>query len=66
MIEREGPSGTAVIVLLAITGILIALQYTPYALFGGERTSMLWGVFVGLVIGGFLFRWLRFKNETSE
>ncbi len=65
-IEKEGRTGAVVLVLLGITGAVVALQYTPYALFAAERTSMLWGILVGLIIGGFVFGWLRFKNEAAE
>jgi hypothetical protein len=65
-IERRGGSGMAVSVLLVIAGVVVALQYTPYALFAAEQTSTLWGVLVGLVIGGFIFGWLRFRTEDPE
>jgi hypothetical protein len=65
-IEKQGRSGAVVSVLLGIAGVIVALQYTPYALFDAEKTSMLWGMLVGLIIGGFLFGWLRFRNETPE
>jgi formate/nitrite transporter FocA (FNT family) len=65
-IEKRGRSGTVVFVLMVIAGVIIALQYTPYARFAPERTSMLWGMLVGLIIGGFVFGWLRFKNDTAD
>ncbi|HEV7837369.1 MAG TPA: hypothetical protein VGO75_04810 [Gemmatimonadaceae bacterium] len=65
-IEKEGTSGGVVFVLMGIAAVLVALQYTPYALFASEKTSMLWGILVGLIIGGFVFGWLRFKNGTVE
>jgi hypothetical protein len=66
VIEKRGRSGTVVFVLMVIAGVIVALQYTPYALLAPEKTSMLWGMLVGLVIGGFVFGWLRFKNDTAE
>jgi hypothetical protein len=65
-IEKKGPTGTLVSVLLGIAGVVVALQYTPYALFTADKTSMLWGILVGLIIGGFIFGWLRFRNDTPE
>jgi hypothetical protein len=65
-IEKQGRSGAAVFVLLVIAAVLVALQYTPYAVFATEKTSMLWGILVGLIIGGFIFGWLRFKDEPVE
>ena len=65
-IERRGPNGAIVFVLIVIAAVVVALQYTPFALFPPEQTSMLWGILVGLVIGGFLFGWLRFASEDSE
>jgi hypothetical protein len=65
-IEKEGRSGGVVFVLMGIAAVLVALQYTPYAPFAAEKTSMLWGILVGLIIGGFVFGWLRFKNGTVE
>ena len=65
MIEKRGLNGTILSILLGLAGIVVALQYSPYALFAPEQTSMLWGVLVGLIIGGFIFGWLRFKDEDS-
>ena len=65
-IEKRGRSGNIVFVLMAIGGVIVALQYTPYALFAAEKTSMLWGMLVGLIIGGFVFGWLRFRNGSVE
>ena len=65
-IEKRGRSGKIVFVLLTIAVVVVALQYTPYALFAAERTSMLWGMLVGLIIGGFVFGWLRFRNGSVE
>ena len=65
-IEKRGRSGNIVFGLMAIAGIVVALQYTPYALFAAEKTSMLWGMLVGLIIGGFVFGWLRFRDGSVE
>ncbi|HUQ98455.1 MAG TPA: hypothetical protein VM166_03310 [Gemmatimonadaceae bacterium] len=65
-IEKHGRSGAVVSALLVIAGVVVALQYTPYALFTLERTSMLWGMLVGLIIGGFIFGWLRFREDKPR
>jgi hypothetical protein len=65
-IERRGRTGAVVLLLVGVAALLVALQYTPYAPFSAEKTSMLWGILVGLIIGGFIFGWLRFKDETSQ
>jgi hypothetical protein len=43
--------------------IIIALQYTPYAMFSADKTSLLWGMLTGLVIGGLIFGWLKFHTS---
>jgi hypothetical protein len=65
-IEKRGRTGAVVSALLGIAGVVVALQYTAYALFDAEKTSMLWGILVGLIIGGFIFGWLRFRTDTPE
>ena len=39
--------------------IVVAFQYTEYAVFPTDKTSMLWGMLTGLVIGGWIFGWLK-------
>jgi hypothetical protein len=46
--------------------IIIALQYTPYAFFASERTATLWGMLTGLILGGMIFGWLRFRKGDGE
>jgi hypothetical protein len=46
--------------------IIVALQYTPYALFASERTATLWGMLTGLILGGVIFGWLRFRKGEGE
>lgn len=58
--ERDFHAATFLVVLIVIAAMIVALQYTSYALLASDETSTLWGVLVGLVLGGFIFRWLRF------
>ncbi len=57
---RAFHAATFLVVLIVIATVIVALQYTSYALVASDETSTLWGVLVGLVLGGFIFRWLRF------
>lgn len=45
--------------LIVVAAAIAALQHTTHALFPRDQTSMLWGVFTGLTIGGFIFGWLK-------
>jgi len=51
------------IALIIIGAIIVGLQYTSSALFSSEKTSMLWGMLTGLVIGGFIFGWLKLPRR---
>jgi hypothetical protein len=46
--------------LIVVAVIVVSLQYTPYAFFASDQTSMLWGMLTGLIIGGFIFGWLKY------
>ncbi len=63
--RRPAKNSVFLIALIVVAAIIIALQYTPYALFSVERTSMLWGMLTGLILGGFLFGWLRFRRGEN-
>ncbi|MFL5478209.1 MAG: hypothetical protein ACJ79X_04240 [Gemmatimonadaceae bacterium] len=45
--------------LIVVAAFVVGLQYTDRALLPADDTSMLWGMFTGLVLGGFLFGWLK-------
>jgi hypothetical protein len=49
--------------LIIAAACVVVLQYTPYRLFSAEKTSTLWGVLVGLIMGGFIFGWLRMSTR---
>ena len=51
------------VALIIIVAILVAAQYTPYTFLSRDKTSTMWGVLVGLVLGGFIFGWLRFTER---
>jgi hypothetical protein len=63
-IDRPSPRRPArnspfLIALIVAGAVLVGLQYTDRALFQPDKTSMLWGMLTGLVLGGFLFGWLK-------
>ena len=56
-------SSLFLLLLIVVAAWVVILQYTRYRLFGVEKTSTLWGVLVGMVIGGFIFGWLRLSTR---
>jgi len=58
-LRRPARNSRFLIALIGVAAAIVLLQYTDRALFSPERTSMLWGILTGLVIGGFLFGWLK-------
>jgi archaellum biogenesis protein FlaJ (TadC family) len=60
MTRRPARNSAFLIAIIIAMAIIVALQYTPYAIFPGEKTSLLWGMLTGLVIGGLIFGWLKF------
>ena len=58
-LRRPGKNSRFLIVVIVGMATVLALQYTSHPLFGPDKTATLWGMFVGLFIGGFLFGWLR-------
>ena len=63
--KRPAKNSVFLIALIVVAAIIIALQYTPYALFSVERTSMLWGMLTGLILGGVIFGWLKFRRGEN-
>jgi hypothetical protein len=60
--KRPAKNSVFLIALIIVAAIIIALQYTPYAMFSSERTSTLWGMLTGPILGGVIFGWLRFRR----
>ena len=58
-LKRPAKNSPFLIVLIIAAAVVVALQYTDRALFSADKTSMLWGVLTGLILGGFIFRWLK-------
>ena len=59
--HRRPARNSKFLMALIVVGLVVgSLQYTSYALFRSERTSMLWGMLTGLIIGGFIFGWLKY------
>jgi hypothetical protein len=56
-------TSAVLVVLIIIAAIVVVVQYTPWALFPHDTTSTLWGVLVGLILGGMIFGWLRFSTR---
>jgi hypothetical protein len=63
MTRRPARNSAFLIAIIIVMAIIVALQYTPYAIFPGEKTSLLWGMLTGLVIGGLIFGWLKFHTS---
>jgi branched-subunit amino acid transport protein AzlD len=61
--ERHLQASPYLVVLIVAAAMVVILQYTPYMLFPAEKTSTLWGVLVGLVLGGFIFGWLGYRRS---
>lgn len=59
--DYRRPAKNSRVLIVIIVGMLtvLALQYTTHPIFGPDKTATLWGMLVGLFIGGFLFGWLR-------
>jgi len=64
--RRRAHNSKFLIVLIVAATTVVALQYTPRAIFSPEQTSTLWGVLTGLVLGGFLFGWLRLTRGRTD
>lgn len=60
MTRRPARNSTFLIAIILAMAIIVVLQYTPWAMFSGDKTSLLWGMLTGLVIGGLIFGWLKF------
>jgi len=58
--RRPARNSKFLMALIVVGVIVVALQYTEHALFSSEKTSMLWGMLTGLIIGGFIFGWLKY------
>lgn len=63
MSRRPARNSTFLIAIIIAMAIIVALQYTPYAMFSSDKTSLLWGMLTGLVIGGLIFGWLKFHTS---
>jgi hypothetical protein len=57
--RRPARNSKFLIALIVVALVIIMLQYTSHALFPSEQTSTIWGVLTGLVIGGWIFGWLK-------
>ena len=63
--RRPAKNSVFLIALIVVAMIILALQYTPLAMFSSERTSTIWGMLVGLILGGVIFGWLRFRRGDN-
>ena len=57
--RRPATNSKFLMAIIVVAVIVVSLQYTEHAIFSSEQTSTLWGVVVGLIIGGFIFGWLK-------
>lgn len=60
--RRQAKNSKFLIIIIVAAATVVALQYTPRALFSPEKTSTLWGVLTGLILGGFIFGWLTLRR----
>jgi hypothetical protein len=58
-IRRPATNSKYLVALIIVGAIFVASQYTSHPLFPAEETSMLWGMLTGLIIGGWIFGWLK-------
>jgi archaellum biogenesis protein FlaJ (TadC family) len=58
--RRRARNSKFLMAIIVVAVIVVSLQYTEYALFSSEQTSTLWGMVTGLIIGGFIFGWLKY------
>jgi TctA family transporter len=63
MTRRPARNSTFLIAIMIAMAIIVGLQYTPYAMFSANKTSLLWGMLTGLIIGGLIFGWLKFHTS---
>jgi branched-subunit amino acid transport protein AzlD len=63
--RRPAKNSKFLIVIIVAAATVVALQYTPRAIFSSEKTSTLWGMLTGLVLGGFLFGWLTLRRDRD-
>jgi hypothetical protein len=64
--RRPPRNSKFLIILIVAAATVVALQYTTRAIFPSEKTSTLWGVLTGLVLGGFIFGWLTLRRGGGE
>jgi hypothetical protein len=64
--RRPARTSKFLVVLIVAAATVVALQYTPRAIFSPDRTSTLWGILTGMVLGGFLFGWLSLKGGRDD
>lgn len=62
-VRRPARNSRFLIALIVVAAVVVALQYTDRAVFSADKTSMLWGILTGLVLGGFLFGWLKIPGR---
>jgi hypothetical protein len=60
--RRPARNSVFLIALIIAGAIIVGVQYTPYAMFSADKTSTLWGMLTGLILGGVLFGWLKFRK----
>jgi len=57
--RRPARNSRFLIAIIIAMAFIVGFQYTDYALFQPDKTSMLWGMLTGLFIGGWIFGWLK-------
>jgi len=58
-LQRPAKNSRFLIAIIIAMAMVVGFQYTRYAVFASDKTSMLWGMLTGLVIGGWIFGWLK-------
>ena len=64
--RRPAHNSKFLIIVIVATATVVALQYTTRAFFPPDKTSTLWGVLTGEILGGFIFGWLSLRRGNGD
>jgi len=64
--RRPARNSRFLIIVMVAPATVVALQYTTRAFFPPDKTSTLWGVLTGEILGGFIFGWLSLRRGSGD